>query len=68
VIESPASDNEPRDEHRTGEHQQSPGEADGSGTFRKLAQRDQPLTEAGGDEQSRDSCREESERDCVPPV
>jgi hypothetical protein len=26
VIESPASDNEPRDEHRTGETQQSPGE------------------------------------------
>jgi hypothetical protein len=68
VIESPASDNEPRDEHRTGETQQSPGEADGSGVSRKLTERYQPLTEAGDDEQSRDSCREESERDCVPPV
>ncbi|MGC1165077.1 MAG: hypothetical protein WA862_03120 [Solirubrobacterales bacterium] len=68
MIERSASDNEPGDEHRTGEHQQSPGEADGSGTFRKLAKRDQPLTKAGGDEQSGDSCREESERDCVPPV
>jgi hypothetical protein len=68
VIESPASDNEPRDEHRKGEHQQSPGEADGSGVSREPPERYQPLTEAGGDEQSRDSCREKSERDCVPPV
>ncbi len=42
VIESAASDNEARDEHRTGEDQQSPGEADGSGASRELHERVSP--------------------------
>jgi hypothetical protein len=62
------SDEEARDQHGTGDGQQSHGEADGGGAPREPQERLAPPGSGRGEEHDRDSRREESERDRVPPV